>query len=206
MNNTQENLQRYGILAPPIMRLRYLSEPELSFAGGSTHINPKIGIPLYGPKSLYTPRHKNEIHIGFVGEAGAIENVLRFINDCSAGVKAEDIGNGSMPFPGLTSEVGYRFKIVSADQTTEKITTSEKEKILNNPTSGAQFVEMLNLIDKKVSILCEKDHPIDYIFIVLTEDIYEKLRAVDTADPILGNEVVKRNFRRAIKNLFENPN
>ena len=175
MNNAQENLLRDGILISPKMWLRYLSEPELSFAGGSTHINPKIGIPLYGPKSLHTSRHKNEIHIGFVGEAGAIENVLRFINDCSVGVKAEDIGNGSMPFPGLSSEVGYRFEIVPSDYTTEKITSSEREKILNNPTSGAQFVEMLNLIDKKVSILCEKDHPIDYIFIVLTEDIYEKI-------------------------------
>ena len=58
---------------------------------------------------------------------------------------------------------------------------------------------MLNLIEKKVGVLCEKDHPIDYIFIVLTEDIYETLRAVDTADPILGKEVVKRNLRRAIK-------
>ena len=199
MNSTQENLQRHGILAAPRMRLRYLSEPELSFAGGSTHINPKIGIPLYGPKSLYTPRHKNEIHVGFVGEAGAIENVMRFINDCSGGVKAEDIGNGSMPFPGLSRAVGYRCEIVPSEHTMEKITNSEKEKILNNATSGARFSEMLNLIEAKVNILCEKDHPIDYIFIVLTEDVYETLGVVETADPILGNEVVKRNFRRAIK-------
>lgn len=199
MNSTKENFLRDGILAPPKMRLRHLPEPELSFANGFTHINPKIGIPLYGPKSLHTPRHKNEIHVGFVGEAGAIESVLRFINDCSAGVKAEDIGNGSMPFPGLSGEVGYRFEIVSSDQITEKITSSEREEILNNSTSGTQFTEMLNLIDKKVGILCEKDHPIDYIFIVLTEDIYEKLRVVNTADPILGKEVVKRNLHHAIK-------
>ena len=199
MNNTQENFLRDGILASPKMRLRHLPEPELSFANGFTHINPKIGIPLYGPKSLHTPRHKKEVHIGFVGEAGAIENVLQFINDCSAGVKAEDIGNGSMPFPGLSSEVGYRFEIVRSEHAIEKITNSEREKILNNATSGARFSEMLNLIEAKVNILCEKDHPIDYIFIVLTEDVYETLGVVETADPILGHEVVKRNFRRAIK-------
>ena len=199
MNNTQENFLRDGILASPKMRLRHLPEPELSFANGFTHINPKIGIPLYGPKSLHTPRHKKEIHIGFVGEAGAIENVLQFINDCSAGVKAEDIGNGSMPFPGLSSEVGYRFEIISSDQTIEKITNSEREKILNNATPGTQFSEMLNLIEEKVGILCEKDHPIDYIFIVLTEDIYETLRVVETTDPISGKEGVQRNLRRAIK-------
>ena len=195
----QENLTEYGLLVTPRMRLSYLSEPELSFGDGYTHPNPKIGIPLYGPKSLGTPRHKNEIHIGFVGEAAATENVLRFIRDCSVGVKAEDIENGSMPFPGLSRDVGYRFEIVASEQTTENITISEREKILNNPTSGIQFVEMLNLIEEKVSILCEKDHPIDYIFIVLTEDIYERFRSVDTVDPISGSEVVTRNFRRALK-------
>ena len=199
MNNKQQFLLRNGGLDSPIMRLSYLSEPELSFANGSTHINPKIGIPLYGPKSVGTPRHKNEIHIGFVGEAESIENVLKFIDDCSVGVNAKDIENGSLSFPGLSSEVGYRFEIVSSDQTIEKITSSEREKILKNSASEVQFSEMLNLIDQKASILCEKDHPIDYIFVVLTEDIYQKLRVADTIDPILGTGVVKRNFRRAIK-------
>ena len=195
----QGNPIEYGLLATPRMRLSYLPEPELSFGDGCTQPNPKIGIPLYGPKSLGTPRHKNEIHIGFVGEAAAIEKVLQFIDDCSVGVKAEDIDNGSMPFPGLSRHVGYRFEIVYSEQATENITISERETILNNPTVGLQFVEMLNLVEEKVSILCEKDHPIDYIFIVLTEDIYERLRSVDTADPISGCGVVTRNFRRALK-------
>lgn len=199
MISKKKKRREYNGLTFPQMRLSCLSEPELSFADGTTHINPKIGIPLYGPKSLNTPRHKNEIHIGFVGEAGAIENVLKFIQDCSRGVKAEDIENGSMPFPGLSSEVGYRFKIISSDQTIEKMTNSEMEKILDNADSEAQFSGILNLIEEKVSILCEKDHPIDYIFIVLSEDIYKKLRVVDTTDPISGKGVVQRNFRRAIK-------
>ena len=58
---------------------------------------------------------------------------------------------------------------------------------------------MLDLIDQKVSVLCGKDHPIDYLFIVLTEDMYKRLRAVDTTDPISGQGKVQRNFRRAIK-------
>lgn len=186
-------------LVTPRMRLSYLSEPELSFADDYAHTNPKVGIPLYGPKSLNMPRHKSQIHIGFVGEAGAIENVLKFIDDCSNGVKAEDIDNGSMPFPGVSNEVGYKFEIVTSNQTVEKITNSEREKILNNGDPAAQFSQMLDLIDHKVSILCEKDHPIDYIFIVLTEDVYNRLRVVDTTDPISGKGKVQRDFRRAVK-------
>ena len=187
------------ILVTPRMRLSCLSEPELSFADGYTHSNPKVGIPLYGPRSLNMPRHKSQCHIGFVGEASAIENVLKFIDDCSAGVKAEDIENGSMPFPGVSNEVGYRFEIVSSNQTIEKITNSERDNILKYGNPAAQFSQMLDLIDQKVSVLCGKDHPIDYLFIVLTEDMYKRLRAVDTTDPISGKGKVQRNFRRAIK-------
>lgn len=181
------------------MELSWLPEPKLSFAGNSTHTNPKVGVPLYGPKSLNTPRHKNEIHIGFVGEAGATENVLRFIDDCTPGVNAEDVKNGSMPFPGLSKEVGYRFEIVYSDATIEKITNSEREKILALSLPEAQFNGMLDLIETKVSLLCEKDHPIDYIYVVLTEDIYDKLRVVNSTDPISGKGTVQRNLRRALK-------
>ena len=44
----------------------------------------------------------------------------------STGVKADDIANGSMPFPGVSNEVGYRFEIVSSNQTIEKITNSRE--------------------------------------------------------------------------------
>lgn len=197
--NYSNKLRKYDNLTSPRMELSWLPEPELSFAGNATHTNPKVGVPLYGPKSLNTPRHKNEIHIGFVGEAGATENVFRFIDDCYPGVKADDVENGSMPFPGLSKEIGYRFEIVYSDATIEKITNSEREKILAHSLQEAQFNGMLDLIETKVSLLCEKDHPIDYIYVVLTEDIYDKLRVVNSTDPISGKGTVQRNFRRALK-------
>ena len=63
MSFKKKKNREYNDLAFPQMRLSCLSEPELSFADGTTHINPKIGIPLYGPKSLNTPRHKKEMSV-----------------------------------------------------------------------------------------------------------------------------------------------
>ena len=199
MSYTNKINSESGKLDYPELKLTCLSEPALSFAGESSHENPKVGIPLYGPKSLNTARHKNEIHVGFVGEAGATDNVRKFIEDCSNGVDAVDIANGSMPFPGLRHELGYRFEIVTSEDITEKITNSDRERILNNANLEVQFSNMLNLLDDKVNIVCEKDHPIDYIFVVLTEDMYNKFRVVETTDPISGKGRVFRNFRRAIK-------
>ncbi|GAK59606.1 hypothetical protein U27_06591 [Candidatus Vecturithrix granuli] len=186
-------------LTTPRMKLTWLPEPELLFANSHRHINPKIGISLFGPKSLNTPRHKSEIHIGFVGEARAIEHVRQLMADCSKGVMAEDIENGSLPFSGNSEELGYRFKITFSEDILEKITNTEKEHIFEGIDSEIHFNRMVDLIEEKVNLVCEKDHPLDYIFIVLTEEVFERLKVVYTADPLTGEGSVKRNFRRALK-------
>ena len=88
---------------------------------------------------------------------------------------------------------------MTSGEITEKITNSDTERILSNANLEIQFSNMLNLLDEKVNIVCEKDHPIDYIFVVLTEDMYNRFRVVQTTDPISGKGQVFRNFRRAIK-------
>ncbi len=193
------HFQKKPFLHKPEMTLQWLEEPKLSFGDGQTHTNPKIGIPLYGPKSLNTSRHKNQVHIGFVGEPDAIEKVKRFLSECSKGILAVDIENGSQSFPGISNEQGFGFEIILSDSLVQKITSSEKELIGRNEALDSRFAATLDLIEEKVSILCEQDHPLDYIFIVLTESVYNDIRVVNTFDPISGKGRVKRNFRRALK-------
>lgn len=201
--NTQQQYNHYrkiaNFLTQPRIDLSWFAEPELLFAHNHVHTNPKIGVGLFGPKSFDTTRHKTEIHVGFVGEAESIEQVKRFIADCTEGVMAEDIENGSLPFPGIAEELGYRFKLTFSREILEKITNTEKDQIFENIDPEVRFNSMIDLLEEKVSLLCEKDHPLDYIFIVLSEGIYEKLRVAYTADPITGEGSVLRNFRRAIK-------
>jgi hypothetical protein len=145
--NRHSNKMEVPFLDTPRLNLEWFSEPVLSFADGRMHSNPKVGIPLFGPKSMGTARHTNEIHIGVVGEGKAIENVRRFITACSKGVMAEDIANGSLPYPGITRELGYRFEVLFSEQTTEKITSQERDRIFGLPNSENQFVSMLDLIE-----------------------------------------------------------
>ncbi|MCS6883614.1 MAG: hypothetical protein NZU74_19985 [Chloroflexaceae bacterium] len=189
--------KRQRLLKKPNLELVWLPEPKLTFAGGSLHINPKIGIPLFGPRSLNTPRHKGEVHVGFVGDINAIEKVRQFIDECKTGLNAEDIENGSIAFPGLSNDLGYRFQIILSDETVEKITKADRDRILQKTSLAGQLCGMLDLIEMKVKILCEKDHPLDYIFIVLEESAYKRLRMVETPDPFSEKGSVKRDFRRA---------
>src|SRR5262245_15625884 len=92
-------------LTVPRVTTEWFEEPSLRFAKDNEHVNPAIGIPLYGPSSLETPRHKSEIHIGFIGTGEGIEKARRFYLLCSQGIAGDE---EQAPFPGCQSDCGYR--------------------------------------------------------------------------------------------------
>src|SRR5687768_14942244 len=73
-------------LHPLRVSSRWLGEPDLYFAGDRPHPDPKVGIPLYGPRSLDTSRHKQEVHVGFIGTGEGVARAQQFLDSCSAGV------------------------------------------------------------------------------------------------------------------------
>lgn len=56
-------------LKPPRPSVQWLGEPELAFAGGLTHIDPKVGIPASGPWSRDHANHPASMTAGFIGTA-----------------------------------------------------------------------------------------------------------------------------------------
>ncbi len=185
-----------GNLREPSISVRWMDDPVVAFANSGVHTDPKIGIPLYGPRSFGTPRHPAEIHVGYVGEMEAIEKVRRFVQECTKGVAAADRQNGSVAFPGLHSDVGFRIKLIESDALIEPITVAEKDKLLQQSGLHAKFDGLLSLFEEKVSILCDKDYPLDYIFLALSEDIYSKLRILKQSPT---SPPPHRSLRRALK-------
>lgn len=87
-------------LDPVRCRATWLDEPELQFAEGRQHCDPKTGIPLYGPRSFGTARHKREVHVGFIGTGDAVEHARQFLVMCSEGVAGD---KDHAPFPGCNA-------------------------------------------------------------------------------------------------------
>jgi len=181
------------MLDRPVLDASWIEEPCLAFGSGSLHENPKVGIPLYGPRSYGTPRHKNEVHIGFIGEGDSIQHVQDYITACCAGIDGESY---HYAFPGCSGEVGYRFVPRFSATLVEKVTQTEKTALLKNRNSRERFEESVTLFLAKLELLCGKDHPLDYVMLVLSEELYEALRSVDYGG---GNGLVHRDFRRAFK-------
>lgn len=182
------------MLDAPGLGAQWQAEPDLLFAGDHRHVNPKIGIPLYGPRSLDTPRHKHEVHVGFIGPAQAVRNARDYLAECAKGL---DGPGYHYPFPGCSPELGYRFDLRFSDTLIEKITETEKNHLLEKGIRQKErFERALELLLAKLDLLCGKDDPLDYIVVVLTQELYSRLRVAEFTE---NGQRVHRDFRRAFK-------
>ena len=170
-------------LTTPDVRTVWLEEPCLSFSGDHLHIDPQVGIPLYGPRSLGTSRHKSQVHIGFIGTAESVERARTFLIDCAEGVEGDDL---HVPFPGFKADIGFRCDLVFADELVETITRQESKQILEIKKSRERFETFVQLLDRKMQLLTEKDHPLDYIVLALSPDLVAKCRVTEYIEKEIG--------------------
>ena len=169
-------------------------EPRLAFAEGREHTDPKIGIPLYGPRSFGTSRHPQEVHLGFIGTAEAVDHAQGFYDTFSGGVS----GNGDhMPFPGFVKDRGYRSELRFDSSMVEKITRQEMLTLDAIRKRKDRFEAALDLLDSKLSALAGKDHPLDYVVVALSPELHSKCKVVDFKEKGIGE--IHRDLRRAFK-------
>jgi hypothetical protein len=181
-------------LEPPRVAADWVAEPTLLFAQGREEVDPKTGIPLYGPRSLGTGRHKREIHVGFIGTSETVDLARRYYEQCSHGVDGDD---DHAPFPGCRADRGFRCDLLYDNKLVEVLTRAEHQDILAIKRSRARFEKMLLTLELKLRLLTQKDHPLDYIVLALPTDVYQRCRAVDYVEKGVGH--VHRDLRRAFK-------
>lgn len=173
----------------------WLKEPDLLFAGDRTHWNPKIGIALYGPRSFRTGRHKGEVHIAFIGTGEGIDRARSFYASCAEGVDGDKDHD---PFPGCKVELGFRSNLVLDPAAQEVITRTELLDLDKAKRRRVQFDLLLGLLIDKLAMLSSgRDRPLDYVAIVLPQDLYGRCGTIAYQEKGVG--LVQRNLRRAFK-------
>lgn len=172
----------------------WFEEPGLLFADDMVHCDPKTGIPLYGPRSLGSARHKQEVHVGFIGTSDAVEHARNFYEECANGIPGDD---DHAPFPGCRSDRGFRCEPRTDASLVELITRQESLQVLGIKNGRQRFETTLDLLRRKMEILTQKDYPLDYVVLVLPQNLYEKCRVADYTERGIGE--IHRDLRRAFK-------
>jgi hypothetical protein len=179
----------------PLVRGYYLGEPKLEFADGREHIDPKLGISRFGPKS-YSPkkRHPSYVKVGFIGTAETTALSREWINVSALGVKADE---KHVEFPGYMQDRGFFSQLEFDDSWNAQLFNQEVEDLVNIKRSRVRFESLLLLLEEKLDLLSKKDQPPDYVIIALPDILYNKCRVTNYKDKGLGD--VHRDLRRAFK-------
>lgn len=180
-------------MCPPKTDAYWIEDQKLVFAQGQIANDPKVGIPLYGPMSYQTPRHRNEVHVGIIATSQMAESVTNYYNSLALGV---DGSNKVFPFPGCQPDRGYRTRVIFDSALVERILRSEHQEILAIKNQKDRFEQLVLLLDQKIRLLTEKDRPLDYIVISIPNDIYKCCRV---AKYVKNKTSVQRDLRRSIK-------
>lgn len=174
--------------------VRWLGEPVLAFADGVTAIDPRVGIALAGPLSYGTARHPNPIHVGFVGTGPGIDMARRYLADSADGI---DGTSDHHPFPGVHSDRGFRTEIRTDDELTKRITAHEIRSVMEKgKRQRERFDALLEILVDRLDVLCDRDHPLDCVYVVLPEDVFKRCRVADYTE---DGRRVHRDLRAAFK-------
>jgi hypothetical protein len=162
-------------LKPPRPSVQWLGEPDLAFAGGLTHIDPKVGIPASGPWSRDHANHPASVTAGFIGTAERIATARTWLACAAEGVDGDDEHHpfcGFQPTGPFASQLrtnGPEAKITAAEI---RDLTAEGLKKLDG------FNHLLGLIDDRLAQLASLDAPPTIVFITLPAEIVKRYRAV----------------------------
>lgn len=177
------------------IRAQYFDEPALVFADGREHVDPKLGISRFGPKS-YSPahRHPSEVRVAFIGTAKTIEASRNWLQECAKGVPGDE---KHPEFPGYMADRGFFSELKFDIDWIAQLFQAEVDEILDIRRSPDRFERLVGLLDGKLAVLARKEQLPTYIVLALPDELYRRCRVVNYKDQALGD--VHRDLRRAFK-------
>lgn len=181
---------------PPTLTCSYLSEPELEFGGGATHIDPKFGITEHGPKSLREGGDPHFLRVGCIGTAEGIETARTWMEN--AALHGVEGNKRNLPFPGYRPDRGFRSKLIFSDEWHEQIYTTEMDNVIRVDLPALERFEAAHeLLETKLRLLSNRDSPPDYVVVIIPNRVFDRCGRTTYQDPHLGE--VTRDLRRAFK-------
>ncbi|MGV8142237.1 MAG: argonaute/piwi family protein [Candidatus Pacearchaeota archaeon] len=129
-----------------------LTEPKLLFGNGTSFIDTKTGISLYGPYSNYP----KQIQLGIVGDSETVDSVKRIIEICSKKISGSTKHPLWTPdFPGIKS-FNSEF-VLDEEWYKETITNKEIDDLERIPDYRERISFAVNLFCEKIAKIQERE-------------------------------------------------
>ncbi|MWA02720.1 hypothetical protein F8568_020545 [Actinomadura sp. LD22] len=180
-------------LKPLQLAVQWLDEPELAFANGLTHIDPKVGIPASGPWSRDHFNHPSSVTVGFIGTGDSIAKARAWLSRAAEGVDGNDDHH---PFCGFQLAGPFASQL-RTNGPEAKITAGEIRDLTGSRLRRLEGLRhLLEVIDNRLMQLASLDSPPTLVIITLPAAITKRYWAVHQMNR--GVETVW-NLRAGIK-------
>lgn len=138
------------------MNITHLDEPDLEFAAGSHHIDPRHGITDYGPADAASTTVRT-IRCGVVGTPQAIDGLRRWLDRCRQPIpgKKSRLARLFVPFPGFDTSMGFRSTLIF-DSRLERPLRDRDLKNLSSLNPAEAVRSAVELYMEELSVLNEE--------------------------------------------------
>lgn len=153
------------------MKALILDEPDLEFANGSRHIDPRQGLANYGPADM--AETDRQVRIGIVGPQAHIDGVKRWLDRCREPIaaKVSHLGHLHQPFPGFNTERAFRSSIVANTRLERSLNKRDLADLATaNPLLAVQ--KAVDLYDHELALLDEEAN-CDVVIVCRPEELTE---------------------------------
>lgn len=180
---------RFSYNRTPDYESGVISEPLLAFGGRHEHVDPKIGLGLYGPYSLAGQSRPSlmSITVGIVGPPAMAADAEQWLQACR-GVITND---GSQPFryphfPGFNNEHPFQCELIFGDTWRETFRKGELDEALQHADFYERIRKVVALYVRALEVLagreprpqvvlcCIPQEVIDYCTVQVTKSGAEK--------------------------------
>jgi len=137
----------------------YVSEPSLSFAGKQQCEDPKTGLGAYGPYSKGEASHRQQIRLGIVGPAEAVDNAVGFLAGMSQriepGPKTDAILHPG--FPGINDGDPFQIEFVTQQIWHRALKPKDIALVEGNPDFIQRVGLLLSAVTTEIKALTALD-------------------------------------------------
>jgi hypothetical protein len=165
------------------VNLALIREPDLEFADGGRHLDPRFGVLRYGPLDASRGGEPRFIEVGIIGTNEAIERLRDWLETCRnplAG-KATRLKNLFPAFPGFAGDTTFQAELVF-DSSYDRVLKIRELRAAMRGNANTSRRNICDLLVNELSVLVETHRP-DVVLIALPLEVFERVEAGAADEP-----------------------
>ncbi len=157
------------------MKLTLIGEPDLEFADGGRHLDPRFGVHRYGPLDASARSAARLIDVGMIGTNETLEKLSDWLVRCRDPIagKQTRLRNLFPDFPGFAGDTMFQAELVLADRLNRAVNIRDLRACVRGSADTTRR-GVCNLVLNELSVLLENQRP-NLVLIALPLEIVERV-------------------------------